>query len=270
MDKGGKKSAPLRLSWGGGREAPPLELGRMPKKPRFTYANIVSTLALFLALSGGAAYAASKVNSSDLAKGSVHTSNVFKRAITSGKLAVGAVRSNQVADGAIGTKQVANGAVGAKQIANAAIGSKQIGTAAVAPSNLEFPVFYAASPRGGSAPVTEGPDPYPLVNNTWTQGPGQLEVIFGGGTGTLAYDGSGSGSCQLAFEVFLNGQQVGGGGLSTESTSLVSVEQSIGAQPEIDPVAPVTNHLTLTTRSNGDCTPDSTIDSTRFRVLDFG
>lgn len=242
----------------------------MPKRPRLTYANIVSTLALFLALGGGAAYAASKVSSSDLAKGAVHTSNVFKRAITSGKLAVGAVRSNQVVDGAIGSKQLANSAVGTKQIANAAIGSKQIGAAAVAPSNLEFPVFYAASPKGGSAPVTAGPDPYPLAGDTWTQSPGQIEVVFGAAIARVAYDGSGAGSCQVFFEVFLNGQQVGGGGISTSSTSLEPIEQTIGAQPQIDPVAPITNHLTVRSGSNGACTPDSTIDSARFRVLDFG
>lgn len=252
----------------------------MPNKPRLTYANVVSTLALFLALSGGVAFAASKVNSADLAPGAVRTSNVFKRAITSGKLAVGAVRSNQIVDGAVGAKQLGDGAVGskqisdsavgAKQIVNGAVGSRQIGSAAVAPSNLQFPVFYAASPAGGSASITEGPTPYPLANDTWTQSPGQIEVIFGGATATLAYDGSGSGSCQLGIEVFLNGQQVGGGGFSTGSTTLEPIEQGIGAQPEIDPVAPITNHLTVSTRSNGDCTPDSAIDSMRFRVLDFG
>ena len=242
----------------------------MQNKPRLTYANIVSTLALFLALGGSAAYAASKVNSNDLAPGAVHTSNVFKRAITSGKLAVGAVRSNQLADGAVGSGQLGDGAVGAKQIASGAIGAKQIGVAAVAPSNLEFPVFYAASPRGGSTPVTEGPDPYPLTDSTWTQNPGQIEVVFGGATATLAYDGSGSGSCELFFEVNLNGQQVGGGQLSTGSTTLEQVEQTVGAQPQIDPVAPVTNHLTARTGSNGDCSADSTVDSARFRVLDFG
>jgi hypothetical protein len=242
----------------------------MPNRPRLTYANVVSTLALFLALGGGAAYAAGKVQSSDLAPGAVHTGDVLKRAITSGKLAVGAVRSNQITDGAVGTKQLADGAVGTKQVGNGAVGSKQIGEAAVAPSNLQFPVFYAASPTGGSAPVTEGPDPYPIADDTWTQSPGQIEVVFGGATATLAYDGSGSGSCQVFFEINLNGLQVGGGQLSTSSTTPEQIEQSIGAQPQIDPVAPVTNHLTARTGSNGDCTAGSSIDSTRFRVLDFG
>jgi hypothetical protein len=180
------------------------------------------------------------------------------------------VRSNQIVDRGVGSKQLADGAVGTKQIANAAIDSKQIGNAAVAPSNLEFPVFYAASPTGGSALVTEGSDPYPLADSTWTQNPGQIEVVFGGAAATLAYDGSGSGSCQLFFEINVNGQQAGGGRLSTGSTTLEQIEQPVGAQPQIDPVAPVTNHLTARIASNGDCTPDSTIDSTRFRVLDFG
>lgn len=231
----------------------------MQNRPRLTYANIASTLALFLVLSG-AAYAAGKIHSgdiapkavksSDLARGAVHTSNVFKRAITSGKLAVSAVRSNQIADGVVG--------------------ERQIGTGAVAPSNLQFPVFYTASPGGGSAPVTEGPDLYPIGGGTWTQQPGEIDVVFGAATATLAYDGSGSGSCQVFFALDLNDQQAGGGEVSTSSTTPEPVERSIGAQPQIDPVAPTANHMTARISSNGDCTAGSTIDSTRFRVLAFG
>ena len=260
------------------------------QRPRLTYANVASTLALFLALGGSAAYAASKVQpgdiapkavkSANLAPGAVHTSNLIKRAVTSGKLAIGAIRSNQLADavvgpdqlapGAVGSRQMGDGAVGSRQIENGAIGSAQIGDSAVAPSNLEFPVFYAASPNGGPAPVTSGPDPYPISDNTWIQKPGEINVVFGAATATLAYDGSGSGSCRVFFEVSLNGQQVGGGEISTGSASPEQVEQSVGAQPQIDPVEPTTNRLAARTGSNGDCTPDSSIDSTRFRVVDFG
>lgn len=233
----------------------------MPNRSHLTYANVVSTLALFLALSGGVAFAASKIHSGDIAGGAVHTSNLFKRAVTSGKLGLGAVRSSQVADGAIGAKQIAGGS----------IGSKQIGTAAVAPSNLQFPVFYAASPTGGSAPVTTGPDAYPITGGTWTQTPGEIEVLFGGAQGTVAYDeSSGEGSCQVFFEINVNGQQVGGGQISTSSTAPQQLEASLGAQPQIDPLVTTVNHLTMRVGSNGGCTAGSTIDSARFRVLDFG
>lgn len=232
----------------------------MRNGPRLTYANIVSTAALFLALSGGVAFAATKIHAGDIAPGAVRTSKVFKRAITSGKLAVGAVKSNQIADGAVKGNQIADGAVS----------SQQIRSGSVAPSSLEFPVFYAASPSGGSAPVTTGPDPYPLTDATWAQKPGEINVVFGAAVATLAYDGSGAGACRVFLEVSLNGQQVGGGEVSTESTSPTRVEQSVGAQPQIDPVAPTTNNLTLRTASNGACAQGSTIDSARFRVLVFG
>ncbi|HEY5054249.1 MAG TPA: hypothetical protein VII45_12650 [Solirubrobacterales bacterium] len=243
----------------------------MPNQPRLTYSNVVSTLALFLALSGGVAFAASKIQSGDIAHdavkaaniapGAVRTAAVFKRAIASGKLAVGAVRSNQIADGAVSAQQIADGTVG----------SKQIGAASVAPSNLQFPVFFVASPLGDTTAIPSGePVAYPLNDSIWTQKPGQLNVIFGGALATIAYDGEGSGSCRVFFEVNLNGQQVGGGEVSTGSTTLQQVEQSIGAQPEIDPTVAVNNRLAARIGSNGDCTPDSAVDSTRFRVLDFG
>lgn len=231
----------------------------MPNRLRPSYANVVSTFALFLALGSGVALAADRIHSGDIAPGAVRTSDVFKRAIVSGKLALGAVRSNQLADGAVNSAQIANGAVG----------SKQVGAGAVAPSNLQFPVFYAASPSGGPAPLGAELAPYPMADNTWTQSPGEINVVFGAAIGTLAYDGSGSGSCRVFFELKLNGQQVGGGEIATESTTPRRVEGSLGAQPQIDPTTPTANQLTARAGAN-DCTPDSTIESTRFRVLDFG
>jgi hypothetical protein len=216
-----------------------------------SYANVVSTLALFLVLSGGVA----------LSAGKIHTKDIFKRSVISGKLAVGAVRSNQIA----------NGAVSAAQIANGSIGSQQIGAAAVSPTNLQFPVFFAASPVGGSLPVLAGePVPYPLSDSTWSQKPGQLNVIFGGAAGTLARVENSGEDCRVFFDIRVNGQQTGGGELSTSSTDPVRVERSVGASPEIDPLAPITNKLTVNVGSNGDCAQGSMVDSTRFRVLDFG
>jgi hypothetical protein len=182
--------------------------------------------------------------------------------VTSGKLGLGAVRSNQIADGAVSARQIASGAVGSQQIA----------AAAVAPSNLQFPVFFAASPLGGPAPVPGNQStPYPLSDSTWTQKPGQLNVIFGGAVATLAYDESkGGGSCQVYYRISINGKESGGGALSTSSTALQQVEQTVGVQPEIDPTAPVVNRLTVEIASNEGCTASSRIDSTRFRVLDFG
>jgi hypothetical protein len=181
------------------------------------------------------------------------------------------VRSNQIADGAVSAKQIAAGAIGAPQIADAAIGSKQVGAAAIAPSNLQFPVFFAASPVGGSLPVPAGePVPYPLSDASWIQKPGELNVLFGGAVGTIARLENSSDDCRVFFEIRVNGEQTGGGELSTSSTTPEQVEGSVGASPEIDPLTTITNKLAVKVGSNGSCAPGSTVDSTRFRVLDFG
>ncbi|HET6831108.1 MAG TPA: hypothetical protein VFH44_07140 [Solirubrobacterales bacterium] len=220
-----------------------------PRKP-FTYANVVSTVALCVALGGGVAVAASQIG----------TKNIMADAVTTPKIAPGAVTAKRLADSAVRGRQLARRAVDSPQIAAQAVG----------PNKQKFPVYFVQSPTGGSAPVTGNLDPYPIEGGTWTQGPGQINVVFGEGTGTLAYDGDGSGACQVFFDIRLNGMQVGGGELRTDSTTPTEVTGSLGAQPAVDPASEQENELTANVGSNGDCTPGSTIDSTRFRILDFG
>ncbi len=215
-----------------------------------TYANVVSTLALFLALSGGVVFAASKIGTKSIERNAVTTGKIAPRSVTGKRIALNTVRS--------------------KLIAPQAVGSEQIASQAVGPDKQKFPVYFVTSPTGGSAPVSGGPDPYPLEDATWTQDPGQVNVVFGGATATLAYDGSGSGSCQVYFDIRINGQQVGGGQIETDSTSPVEVNGSLGAQPNIDPLTSQQNELAVQLGSNGDCESGSTVDSSRFRVLDFG
>lgn len=216
---------------------------KMPR-PRLSYANVTATLALFLALGGGAAYAASKIQAGDIASGAVGTRALQKRAVKSGKLALGAVRTNQVADKAI------------------------------TPAKLETPLAFTASPTGGGLVVpTSGQTPYPLENSSWTQVPGEVEVIFGAATATLAYDGSGSGSCRVFLGIGLRGEEAGpesGGEISTTSTTPEHIDANLGAIPYSDPLQPSTRKLTSAVQSNGDCTESSSIDSSRFRVVAFG
>jgi hypothetical protein len=58
---------------------------------RLTYANVVATLALFLVVAGGGAYAASKIGAKDIKTGAVTTSKIRKGAVTATKLAPAAL-----------------------------------------------------------------------------------------------------------------------------------------------------------------------------------
>ena len=66
-----------------------------------TYTNVVATLALFLALSGGAVYAANKITSKQIGKGAVKNKNLAKNAVKNKNLAKNSVTSPKLAKNAV-------------------------------------------------------------------------------------------------------------------------------------------------------------------------
>ena len=140
----------------------------MRHRTPLTYANVVSTIALLLAMSGGS-----------------HSPPRRSTPRTSRPTPVTHRRSRRG-----GHRQAARRR-GVPRAADA------------------VPGLLKQSPSSGSAPVTNGPDPYPISKGSWTQEPGEINVIFGAADATLAYDGSGNGACEVYFDIRINGQQVG-------------------------------------------------------------
>ncbi|HJZ35094.1 MAG TPA: hypothetical protein VJ204_02380 [Solirubrobacterales bacterium] len=79
----------------------------MKLRRHLTYANVISTLCLFLVLGGGAAFAATK-----LAKSSVGTEQLKGEAVTKGKLAPNSVNSKKVVDGSLTGEDIASSTLG--------------------------------------------------------------------------------------------------------------------------------------------------------------
>ena len=80
---------------------------------KLTYANVISTLCLFLLLGGGAAYAASQlakntVGTKQLKKNSVTTAKIKKQAITAAKVKNGTLTGTQINTSTLGTVPTAN------------------------------------------------------------------------------------------------------------------------------------------------------------------
>jgi hypothetical protein len=80
--------------------------GMRPRAPRLSYGNVVSTLALFVAL-GGTAHAAGLIGTSQIADG----------AVTSRKIAVGAVGTMRLAGNGVDSTKVKNGSPTAADVA---------------------------------------------------------------------------------------------------------------------------------------------------------
>jgi len=230
-------------------------------RPRLSYANVVATLALFLALGGSAVWAANKITSKQIGKGAVKSKNLAKGAVKSKNLAKGAVKAKSLSKEAVTSAKLADGAVGSPKIADGAVnfakvaaGTNVIGTATAGPL-----------PVGPEAFVDIPLNP-PL---TVTPVAGQLITVSIEMRGTLAEAEPEKSFCIVSFLPAVNGD------------ALVSGEALILTAPvakPFDPSAPngirrsaltfpvgltepgKSQSITLRMRRGGSCTPTSTID----------
>ena len=88
-----------------------------------TYANVMSSLAVFLILGGATAFAAiKKVGANEIKANSIKTGKIVKEAVTAGKLKNGAVTETKIADGAVTTNKIANDAVTGDKVKESTLG----------------------------------------------------------------------------------------------------------------------------------------------------
>jgi hypothetical protein len=86
---------------------------------RLSYANVVSTLALGLALGGGAVYAADKIGSSQIARSAVHSKQIKNQAVKSVDVRDDAITGANIREDSLGTVPAAQTANTANSAATA-------------------------------------------------------------------------------------------------------------------------------------------------------
>lgn len=118
---------------------------------RFTYANVVATLALFLALTGGAVWAAKKIGSKNIKRGAVEKKHIAKDAVRKKHIKDSQVDGSKIEDGAVGRDDLAGGSVGPAQI-----GANAVGASAVAPNSLGGAQIDESSLQGVDAATVNG------------------------------------------------------------------------------------------------------------------
>jgi hypothetical protein len=108
-------------------------------RPRLTYANVIATLALFLAL-GGAAVAAGlpkhSVGAKQLKKGAVTAAAIKRNAVTSGKLAPKSVVAGKIGPNAVGPGNIGNGAITSAKIEAGAVIASSIKNGVITTNKL--------------------------------------------------------------------------------------------------------------------------------------
>jgi hypothetical protein len=127
---------------------------------RLTYANVMSSIAVFLILGGATAFAAKKIGSSELAGNAVTTGKIKKEAVTRAKLKNASVDASKLANGAVTNTKIADNAVTTTKIADNAITTSKIANDAVTGTKVneltlgEVPKATNAAALGG-VPASE-------------------------------------------------------------------------------------------------------------------
>lgn len=132
-----------------------------PIRRHLTYANVVSTICLFLVLGGATAFAAKQ-----LARNSVGAKQLKKNAVTAAKLKNGAVTGAKLGSGSVDGTKLAGGAVSADKL-DPALFIPRVTQTIVGTQQVAFP------PAGGNAVL------YPLDNPAFTQ-PAGVDLMYVG------------------------------------------------------------------------------------------
>jgi hypothetical protein len=209
-----------------------------------SYSNVVATVALFLALSGGAAYAASTlgknsvkstnlaanaVTSRSIAKNAVKSKNLGKNVVKSKNLAANAVTSKNISKNAVQAKNLAANAVTGAAINNGSITGSKVGAATLTRANLAggtlaglqvAEVTSAAVP--GLTTPSEAGTPVPLAGTvSFTPQAGKSYELLTElkGTPTAVSGTEGETSCYAEVDLFVNGVPIAGASISANSTA---------------------------------------------------
>jgi len=121
----------------------------MTARPRASYANVMSTLAVVLALSTGTAYAA------NLGKNSVKAKHIASNAVQERHISDGAVKGSDLANGAVGTKAIDDGSVGSGDLGGSSVNGTKIADGSVGGADLADGSVGAADLGAGSVGASE-------------------------------------------------------------------------------------------------------------------
>jgi hypothetical protein len=168
-------------------------------RSRLSYANVASSLALFLAVSGGTAFAATTIGSSQ----------IRTHAVTGPKIATNAVTSSKIAPSSITSSDVKNGSL---QSSDFASGQLPAGAAG------------AAGPAGPAGPAGAGSSMNGVVSPGGT-------LVYGKGVAAVSVGGSGvyvvslnSNVSQCPVVATIGGYQLGGNTASATNGGTITVQ----------------------------------------------
>ena len=120
-------------------------------RKRLTYANVMSSIAVFLVLGGATAFAAKKIGSNEIKSNAITTGKLKKEAVAAAKIKKNAITTAKVKDGAIDGLKVKDGSLTGVDIDASTLGTVPLASKASKTDQIAK-IFYAANE--GSAKQT--------------------------------------------------------------------------------------------------------------------
>lgn len=165
---------------------------RIPR-PKLSYANVIATIALFVAL-GGAAVAAglpkNSVGTNQLKRGAVSAAKIKRSAVTAGKIAPKAVVAGKLGANAVLPGNLGNGIITTAKLSDGSVIAAKIKNGVVTTNKLNNGAVTMAKLGDGSVTLGKLADNVPPLLGTLKSGQ-TLRGVFdvgGGGTKTEAND----------------------------------------------------------------------------------
>jgi hypothetical protein len=92
-------------------------------RTRITYANVMSSLAVFLVLGGASAYAANKIGSNQIKSNAITTGKIKKEAVSAAKIKKNAITTAKIKNGAVDGAKVKDGSLTGTEINASTLGT---------------------------------------------------------------------------------------------------------------------------------------------------
>ncbi|MGN6258203.1 MAG: hypothetical protein ACTHN3_10720 [Solirubrobacterales bacterium] len=231
-----------------------------------TYANVVATLALFLAVSGGVVYAASTlgrnaVKSQNIATHAVKTRNIAKNAVKKNNLAANSVTTAKVKKEAITGAKVKTGTLSRTNLAAGTLAGLQVADA----GNTSVPGLTTETTGGTQVPLSGTTTFTPAAGKSY-----ELLVELKG-TPTDA-NGPEAGSCFPFVTVLVNGVPFSGAGIFNSASGTPPFNnEPVGSSSTALGLQEAGEQQTLSALAFGDSNCSSaTTGSLRVTVVELG
>lgn len=141
---------------------------------RLTYGNVVATLALFIAIGGASAFAASQ-----LRRNSVGSRQLKAKSVTTVKIKPNAVTASKIADNAVTTPKLADSTVTGQKIADNAITTPKLMDSAVTGQKINLATL-GTVPSADRATTVDGQAIDSFSVTLAENGPSATALAFGG------------------------------------------------------------------------------------------